>query len=358
MSSTPPQTPHHHLPEWQQEYASLSKQRIELLIQQYFPTLPADLFSPLIISATSLGRSLKTSLALRYLDWERPRISNTFYEYLHVYKPSAHYKECYGHLLTDLAKIELIHSSSCILDDIIDGDTHRRGVPSFHVRESIPKALLTSLMMYSIANTYSTLKDSAFTCSLMKSLGEMLSGEALDCFPLENTQFILSKKSQQEIEELYALKSSSLFSLAHERVGWRMQLGEKETNALAHYGTNLGTLYQYANDYNDIFKISPNIRGSEEELITITLSLPLIIALSRNYKKYSSLVGKTLPRKEFSEVIESFKQDKIDKESKNIIDCLKKKVLESYPGSQQPTELISLLEQLIKPLFWEYSYEK
>ncbi|MEK6846308.1 MAG: polyprenyl synthetase family protein, partial [Nanoarchaeota archaeon] len=104
----------HPLPSWNREYSNLIDEEIKKLVNSAEINLSRKIFYPLIQSATSMGRKLRSTLALRYVDWQGfPK------------------DEYYQHLLSGLATIELLHSASCIIDDIIDGDIVRRGIASF-----------------------------------------------------------------------------------------------------------------------------------------------------------------------------------------------------------------------------------
>ena len=55
----------------------------------------------------------------------------------------------YQRFIESTVAIELAHTASLVHDDIIDKDKERRGKPSFHIKEGIPKALLIGHQMLS-----------------------------------------------------------------------------------------------------------------------------------------------------------------------------------------------------------------
>ena len=104
----------------------------------------------LIRDAVAHGRKIRSVLALNLLSWKGwcvPRDQEQT-------------------MFDDLARVELLHSASCIIDDIIDGDTVRRGLPSFHVRNAECAATISPNCKRGCWHTALTIK---LALTLMKS---------------------------------------------------------------------------------------------------------------------------------------------------------------------------------------------
>jgi len=123
-------------PAWHAEYVARIDEEIRAFGERNRIGRSDLIFEPLIHSATRMGRKLRATLAMRYVDWQG-------------YAKDEHYNV----LLDALAAVEMLHSASCITDDIIDGDTQRRGHPVFHVREGLPQALLVTLEAVALAQS-------------------------------------------------------------------------------------------------------------------------------------------------------------------------------------------------------------
>ncbi|MBI4453365.1 polyprenyl synthetase family protein [Candidatus Woesearchaeota archaeon] len=400
--------PKHSLPDWSGAYSEIIDEAIEQLLQKARLRSSVDIFMPLIKSATKRGRKLRSSLVLRYLDWEnfsKSRGEKSFSKGVEesmkkkTFSKEGEYDiskvtllkegEPYKDLLEGLSAIELLHSASCILDDIIDGDTQRRGVPSFHVREGAPEAQLvvleTVLLSYYINNP-------RIRREIIDATRLMLQGEACDSFPFEKFiklvwQDITSRdRTSQDrtrnhncLLDSYVLKTAPSFAVSHKIIGIAYELSETETTALEKYGHSLGVFYQYANDYHDTFSISPDVRGHSSDTARVTLSMPLLIALSRENDYYNGIIGKPMPRSEISGLVQKMRDEGIEDEARNLLEQSKLNVLQNYPKlannslnrsgellcpdellcsdkSFCPDELLGLVDIISKSDFWSYSY--
>lgn len=112
-------TPHD---QWLADYQDQLNEALDSLANQQQD------FSPLISDAVIRGRKIRSVLALQYAKWQGWKVSANNRDFM----------------MMDLARVELIHSGSCIIDDLIDGDNQRRGLPAFHVRHGLPQAHLTA----------------------------------------------------------------------------------------------------------------------------------------------------------------------------------------------------------------------
>lgn len=362
----------HSLPEWSGVYSEIIDEAIEQLLQKAKLKSSVDIFMPLIKSATKRGRKLRSSLALRYLDWEAVlEHGSKDYEKVTFSKKGRSYKE----LLEGLSAIEILHSASCILDDIIDGDTQRRNIPSFHVREGVPEAQLVVLET-TLLSSY--LNNPRIGREITDASRLMLQGEACDSFPFDKFIKLVGKNNSDEdnpkdynnlldynyLLDSYVLKTAPSFAVSHKIIGITYGLSETEIIALEKYGHSLGVFYQYANDYHDTFSISPDVRGDSSDEARVTLSMPLIIALDRNYDVYSGIIGKSMPRSEISGLVQKMREEGIEEKAREMLEESKQNVLQNYPNHQKkdnnplncPDELRVLVDIISKSDFWSYSY--
>ena len=325
----------HPLPAWSNDNSNLINKGIEKLVKKATVNASADIFLPLIKDATSLGRKLRSTLTLRCLHWKNlPKKG----------------KE-YNNLIDGLSAIEVLHSISCVIDDIIDGDTKRRGLPAFYIRKGLPEAQLIALEGISLG---SYLSEKQMSEKIKIAARLMYQGEAVDSFRFTDIKKIITKR-KLDLLETYCLKTTPLFSIAHEFIGIAYKLPKKEISQLQKYGKELGTFYQYANDFHDSFSIPTAVRGSTEEKSRITLSMPLILAIKENPKYYTKLIGEEVPRKELEKIYNKMKKDGIEEKSKSLLNSTKENIITIY--GKENKELESLLNIIGSASFWSYKYK-
>ncbi len=322
----------HPLPEWSQQYPLLMDEKIEELVRSVRLKDSVEIFWPLVQRATQLGRKSRSTLALSYVHWQG-------------YPED----ERYQRLLRGLAAVEVLHSASCVLDDIIDGDTVRRGVPVFHAREGLPQAQLFILEAVALP-LY--LGDPPITNEITNATRLMLQGEACDSF--EFNELVSRLKPPVDLLELYSRKTYPSFEGAHRLIGIVYGSDERTIDSLGTYGGYLGRFYQYANDFHDTFSIPCEVRGSLEEPVRVTLSMPLLVALTTT-GEYRSSIGKTVTRKELGGLFEKMKLEGVAESAAQLLDETRRQVLSAYPGTP-PQDLQQFLDIVGSSQFWSYAY--
>ncbi|KAF5087117.1 polyprenyl synthetase family protein [Methanoculleus horonobensis] len=157
----------------------------------------------------------------------------------------------------DLAcAVELAHAASLILDDMLDGDTARRGAPSLHLTRGQGRAVLDAVgilaLPYSLAAPYGagyvTMLASAQRKMARGVTWEMLGGPDLPPAELYDT--------------IVARKTGCLFSLA---AAWgAMATGEEGAvvTAFGEFGLAAGKAMQVADDIADLSAAGAGVRGS------------------------------------------------------------------------------------------------
>ena len=116
------------------------------------------------------------------------------------------------------ASIELIHSSSLVLDDVIDKSEKRRGQDTIHKKWGVDMALLTVQILAALSLKIAS-RDPRLIHAISDSLYYMGEGEAM-----ELVDFAKDKKSYLE---LAFRKTGSLFGSA---AGWAPWLAEETRN--------------------------------------------------------------------------------------------------------------------------------
>ncbi len=140
------------------------------------------------------------------------------------------------------ASIELIHSSSLVLDDVIDKSEKRRGRYTIHTLWGNDMALLTVQILAALSLKIAA-RDPRLIHAIADSLFYMGEGEAM-----ELVDFARDKKSYLE---LAFRKTGSLFSSAAE-VGAVVGGGdESQIKNLTEFGNHIGIAFQIRDDILD-----------------------------------------------------------------------------------------------------------
>jgi geranylgeranyl diphosphate synthase type I len=148
------------------------------------------------------------------------------------------------------ASIELIHSSSLVLDDVIDKSDKRRGRDTIHKKWGTDMALLTVQILAALSLRVAS-RDPRIIHAIADSLFCMGEGEAM-----ELVDFAKDKKGYIE---LAFRKTGSLFGSAAE-VGSVVGGGtEEQTRNLREFGNHIGVAFQIRDDVLDCI-------SSEEDL--------------------------------------------------------------------------------------------
>lgn len=140
------------------------------------------------------------------------------------------------------ASIELIHSSSLVLDDVIDKSEKRRGRSTVHTLWGNDMALLTVQILAALSLKIAA-RDPRLIHAIADSLFYMGEGEAM-----ELVDFARDKKSYLD---LAFRKTGSLFSSAAE-VGALVGGGDRtQIHDLKEYGNHIGLAFQIRDDILD-----------------------------------------------------------------------------------------------------------
>ncbi len=159
--------------------------------------------------------------------------------------------ECTGkiddNVLAAACAIEFLHTESVIHDDIIDNETLRRQKDPFHIKYGYNTSVLTGdFVLGLILNIASRINNSRVTKNLATTAMMMSEGEIIEG-RLETSEDVTFDDYIKVIE----YKTAIAFETAS-RLGAIISGGtEKEIEALADYGKNIGIAYQIRDDLHD-----------------------------------------------------------------------------------------------------------
>lgn len=162
------------------------------------------------------------------------------------------------------AAAELLHTSSLVHDDIIDGDRTRRGVPAVHVKYGKEAAILGGDALISKAIQLSSAYGKQVIYSMANAALEMCAGELLDY------SFYKGRKvpDMDEYLEIARLKSASLIGASCSSVP--IHAKDKRAKEFYSFGLNFGIAFQIKDDISDIKKEKASKRNKPNIIISIS----------------------------------------------------------------------------------------
>ncbi len=161
--------------------------------------------------------------------------------------------------------IEWFHKTSLVLDDILDEDDYRKGRPTLHKAFGNKIALMNGLIMlcrgYDHLVAQAVKMDGKVVEIFREGLDRCLVGQAGD----------VSWDSRSGDLEAYldtiAGKTAALSELAMRACGRIANGNERQTEALADYGFNLGMGYQILNDLKNVMGVESRLgKGSKRDV--------------------------------------------------------------------------------------------
>ncbi len=150
--------------------------------------------------------------------------------------------------------VELMHSASLAIDDIIDGDLYRRGKISSWVRHGISKTILVANLLIPKAQIMIEKYGLDALVHVIRTWLDSTTGEILDVFG--------APRDLSNYEVVALLKTASIFRVS-------AYLGAVSANAskeikynASKYGESLGVLYQVVDDLVDLLKMLDSSDGN------------------------------------------------------------------------------------------------
>ncbi|MHB1830768.1 MAG: polyprenyl synthetase family protein [Candidatus Micrarchaeaceae archaeon] len=218
------------------------------------------------------------------------------------------------HKFIDLAvSAELIHTASLIHDDIIDGDTERRGSFSVQAKYGSHMAILAGDALTSMAISISAKYGERMLKSMSQASMDMCAGEALDYY-YQKRRLV---PSLEDYARMASLKSASLIGACANAAA--VCNSHKSSDAMYLAGKDLGMAFQIRDDIFDFINASndrgvgkfiPNIVASLEKDYRIGRYSALMKAVQMNndyVERAERRMAKSMPGKIFSSYAELIK---------------------------------------------------
>ena len=248
--------------------------------------------------------------------------------------------------------IEYLHNATLLHDDIIDGATHRRNIPSANNKYGNDIAVLTGDYLYSRSYILLTdIEDTRIQKILSKVALTMSEGEVIQLISTANLNITLD-----DYLKIIRSKTAVLFSAACE-VGARIgNVNDSEAKCFADFGEKLGIAFQMSDDLLDyIGNETETGKNRGTDLKEGKVTIPILLLLDLVDSKIKDKIGKIILSEkitieDFDYIRDLIAEYSIDKMvSQMVLDNMNEAIdaLSKIKDSDYKRALISLANLLI-----------
>lgn len=226
------------------EYLEQTAKQVDALINRYFGSPCDDLGRASAHLLLAGGKRLRPALLLLAADA--------------VNKGSS------SDVMPAALALELTHSFTLIHDDIMDGDTQRRGVPTVHTMWDEPTAILAGDVLFATAFEFICLADVPdnakvrATSLLARTCVEICEGQHMD-MSFEKRDDVTEGDYFRMVEK----KTGALYAAAAGIGSILAQGNPTYTEALYYFGRGLGVAFQIQDDLIDLLA-PPGVSGKDQ----------------------------------------------------------------------------------------------
>ncbi len=169
--------------------------------------------------------------------------------------------------------VEMLHNTSLVLDDIIDGSEIRRGKATINNRWGNEMALIACDVMLSLAIREITRSELGLTRSMIECVSDSMlrlaEGEAME---LEKRDFTVN-----DYYRIADKKTASLFSASAESGALVGNGDRRQVEALKEYGRSLGMAFQVRDDILDF--ISNTEHMGKPAFLDLKMNRPTLVMI-------------------------------------------------------------------------------
>ncbi|DAC53434.1 MAG TPA: polyprenyl synthetase family protein [Candidatus Poseidoniales archaeon] len=213
----------------------------------------------------------------------------------------------------DLSKImplamafEFLHTATLVHDDINDGATHRRGIPTIHETAGLSKAIIAGdwlfVQGYALGGQYNQ--------DIVSNIANCCSSIAVSEFSqIDHIQNL--KTSPEDYIGIVKGKTAGPFASGCRSAGIVAGATEEQLIALEEFGNEIGIAYQLVDDLLDLLGDDQIGKPRGADVYEGKMTLPLIHSLTLSHGK---------DRDRLAEIINNFNEELLDE----LIDLLEK----------------------------------
>lgn len=240
--------------------------------------------------------------------------------------------------------IEIIHTTTLIHDDIIDGAKERRGNLTLNNIYTNNKALFIGDFLFArVLTEVSKIENELLHKYLSMTLKELCLGEIIQHNDLYNTK-------SRVVDYLKKIKRKTAILIAFSCLAGAIcsKANEKEIIACYKFGYYLGMSYQIMDDYLDFYANKEQLgKDVGQDLLNGNITLPTILKIKKDNLVFENFKNISLEEKQ--KLINDIKNDKeVLEETLNLSEKYLAKARTSIAeiNNEVKTDLIYILEKL------------
>lgn len=243
------------------------------------------------------------------------------------------------------AVVEMIQSASLLHDDVIDEADTRRGKPSINALFDNKTSIMFGDILYSKAFTELSQMDKRVAYCISNSVTLLSVGEMMDVD--------LAKTFNTSYDKYFEMIYKKTASLIEASAKAAAIISEKDENAFALYGKNLGLAFQMIDDILDITQDSATLgKPAMLDFVEGKVTIPYLLLHERidEKEKLQALFQKKLTDKEASWIKEKMIETKALEESVKQAQKLGLEAIEAIK-SYNNEDLENIMAQMINREF-------
>ena len=243
------------------------------------------------------------------------------------------------------AVVEMIHAASLLHDDVIDEAYTRRGKPSINALFDNKTSIMFGDILYSKAFTQLTFMDKEIAYTISNAVTLLSVGEMIDVDLTKDFNISYDKYLDMIYKKTASLIEASAASAAI--------LANKDKDAFALYGKNLGLAFQMIDDILDITQDSSTLgKPALLDFVEGKVTIPYLFLYQRvEDKEYlKSLYKKELSAKEATWLKEQFKSTNSLEDSIKLAQDLGNIAIKSIVNYNNQ-DLVYIMESMINREF-------
>jgi len=243
------------------------------------------------------------------------------------------------------AVVEMIHAASLLHDDVIDEAYTRRGKPSINALFDNKTSIMFGDILYSKAFTQLTFMDKEIAYTISNAVTLLSVGEMIDVDLTKDFNISYDKYLDMIYKKTASLIEASAASAAI--------LANKDKDAFALYGKNLGLAFQMIDDILDITQDSSTLgKPALLDFVEGKVTIPYLFLYQRveNKEYLKSLYKKELSAKEATWLKEQFKSTNSLEDSIKLAQDLGNIAIKSIVNYNNQ-DLVYIMESMINREF-------
>ncbi len=244
------------------------------------------------------------------------------------------------------AVVEMIHAASLLHDDVIDEADTRRGKPSINALFDNKTSIMFGDILYSKAFTQLSQMDKEVAYIVSNAVTLLSIGELADVE--------LTNKFNNDYDKYFDMIYKKTASLIEASAKAAAILSNKDKEAYALYGRNLGLAFQMVDDILDITQDSKTLgKPAMLDFVEGKVTIPYLLLHQRleDKNKLEKLYKKELIIEEISWIKQQMDETKALEDSIKLAQKLGLEAIESIKNNNNNEELVGIMKAMIERKF-------